>query len=115
ETGEVGHGGGGQGLVRAVRVDVAGGVQPQGGLAAHAERLVEGVAAAVVEVEGVEEDVQLVLGQAAFEQVVEQVDVVRRTEAVEGDDALLPDQRQVDVVAVAFVHQRFVVEEDGHL
>src|SRR6188768_934224 len=90
EAGQVGHGGGGQGLLGAVGVDVAWGVQPQGGLAAGTELVVESLAAAVVEMEGVEEDIQLVVGQAAFEQVVEQVDVVGGAEAVEGDDTLLP-------------------------
>ena len=99
--------------MRRIYIVVTWGIQPEGGRMVCLQDIFQEAPAPVIQVEGIEEDVQLVSGQAAFQQVIQQVNVVRGAEAVEGDDPLLPDQREVDVVAIGFVEERFVIQEDG--
>ena len=117
QPGEIGHVVLVQGwLARGgVGIDQAGRVQPQGHAPIAPQDLLDRLAPAVIEVEGVQEDVQLVGREARVQQIVQQIHVVGRAEAVEADHPLPPDQRDIQAVGVRFVEVGLVVQEHRHV
>ena len=64
--------------------------------------------------QGIEENIQLVGLQSAFDEILQQIDIKRRAGARQSPQALLENQRNIQIVAGGFIEKALVVQQNGN-
>ena len=100
-------------LQRRPILDVAGGVDPHRHTAILSQFSVQGFTPGLVELKAVEEYVELVRPQSAFNEILQKEHIERRTGSRQAPEPLLKNQRNIQIHSVRLIEEALVVQQHG--